>query len=106
MKRIIVLVFFSATFYSYGQNSLSLEFVGFTIHPTGDPTAHLQPNKLDKEARFVMNYGGVITYEHFIIGDVLAAKGLQAIAADCSAGWVSITHIAVKGMVIRKPKHR
>src|SRR5687768_6949257 len=106
MHYIFFLTVLFSALQGYSQNSLSAEFVGFTIHPAGDPTAHLQPNKLDKEARFVVNYGTVITYEHFIIGDVLAVKGLQAIAADCSAGWASITHLALKGMVIRKPKHR
>lgn len=106
MKNLIVVfaLFFGNSVWL--QSSLSAEFVGFTIHPAGDKTAHLQPNKLDEKARFVINYGAVITYEKYLIGDVVAFKGLQAIAADCSAGWASITHIGIKGLVIRKPKHR
>lgn len=105
-KSLILLLTVGLPFYGQSQNNLSMEFVGLTIHPAGDPTAHLQPNKLDEDARFVINYGGVLSYEHFIIGDVFAVKGLQAVLADCSAGWASITQIAIKGMVIRQPRHR
>ena len=106
MKRILLIILFCFAFKVNAQNNLNLEFVGLTIHPAGDPTAHLQPNKLDENARFVINYGAVLTYEHFIIGDVLALKGLQSVFADCSAGWAAISHIAIKGMVLRRPKHR
>lgn len=107
MKKLFLAIFIiSFSGGSSAQKNINLEFVGLTIHPAGDPTAHLQPNKLDDRARFVVNYGAVFTYEHFILGDVLAVKGLQSILADCSAGWASISHIAIKGMVIRQPKHR
>ncbi|MBI3133847.1 MAG: hypothetical protein HYZ14_04150 [Bacteroidetes bacterium] len=107
MRKILFTLLVSAgTTTGFAQHNISAEFVGFTIHPAGDPTAPLQPNKLDKDARFVVNYGAVITYEHYLVGDVVALKGLQAIAADCSAGWASITHVALKGLVLRQPKHR
>lgn len=106
IKNLIALCVVFSSLNVLAQSNISLEFVGFTIHPAGDPTAHLQPNKLDKNARFVVNYGGLLTYEKYIIGDVIALKGMTALVADCSAGWASITHIGVKGLVIRKPKHR
>lgn len=106
MRNLIHVLILLTTANCWSQSNISAEFVGLTIHPAGDKTAHLQPNKLDDEARFVVNYGAVITYEKYLIGDVLAVKGLQVIAADCSAGWASITHFGIKGLVIRKPKHR
>jgi hypothetical protein len=100
---IIVLLCCGKTF---SQSSLSAEFVGLTIHPTGDAMAEFQPNRLDKYARFVMNYGAGVTFEKYFVTNVLAVRGLQVVAADCSAGWVSITQVAIKGIVINNPKHR
>jgi hypothetical protein len=90
----------------FSQSSLSAEFVGLTVHPAGDAMAQFQPNKLDKNARFVMNYGVGVTFEKFLMSDVLAIRALQVVAADCSAGWASVTQLALKGIVINKTKHR
>jgi hypothetical protein len=87
-------------------SNVSLKFLGFTIHPFGDRTANLQPYKLDKNARFVMNFGGVLGYERFIFEDVVSIKGLQAVFADCSAGLASVTHAAVRGTFLNRNGHR
>lgn len=87
-------------------SNLSLKFLGFTIHPLGDRTAHLQPYKLDPHARFVMNFGGVIGYERYLCQDVLSVKVLQAIFADCSAGLASATHVALRGTFLNRGGHR
>jgi hypothetical protein len=106
MKKIILILNLLCGITILAQSNLSAEFVGFTIHPAGDPTAHLQPNKLDQNARFVMNYGGVLTYEKYLVSDIFAVRVLEAVFADCSAGWASITQVAIKGVVLRTPKHR
>ena len=48
------------------QETMTLKYFGLTIHPLGDPTAHLQPNKLDPKARFVANVGVFAGYEKFL----------------------------------------
>lgn len=85
---------------------MSLKFMGLTIHPTGDRTAYLQPYKLDRNAYFVMNFGGVLGYERFLWQDVISVKALQALFADCSAGLASVTHVAVRGTFLDRGRHR
>lgn len=87
-------------------SNVSLKFLGLTWHPLGDPLAHLQPFRLDEEARLVMNFGGALGYERYIWQDVFSVKALQAVFADCSAGLASATHVAVRGTFLHRQGHR
>jgi hypothetical protein len=87
------------------QNNISLKYFGLTIHPFGDRTAYMQPYKLDKNARFVLNFGGFASYEHFVWEDILSVKGLQGVFTDCSGGMAGVTHIGVRTNVDRG-RHR
>lgn len=106
MKKNIWSLILLGSLSAFGQSNFSVEFVGLTVHPAGDRTAHLQPNKLDPNARFVVNYGAVITYEKYLLNDVFAVRGLQSVLADCSAGWASISHIGIKAIAFKSQKHR
>lgn len=103
---LLLVMSFAASAAAQHPSNVSLKFLGFTIHPQGDPTAYLQPYKFDKKARFVMNFGGVLAYERFIWQDIISVKGLQALFADCSAGLASATHVAIRGTFLRRPRHR
>jgi hypothetical protein len=87
-------------------SNISLKYLGLTIHPFGDRTAHLQPYKLDPRARFVLNFGGAMGYERFIFQDVLSVKVLEAVFADCSAGLASVSHVALRGNFLHRKRHR
>jgi hypothetical protein len=103
MKTIVILLLaIITTFTAYGQSSFSAKFVGLTIHPFGDESAALQPYKLDDRAVFVMNFGGVVSYEKYIWRDLVSYKVLQAVFADCSAGLASITNLAIQGVFLKK----
>ena len=106
MRALVVICILMAWQPLSAQSSLSAEFVGLTIHPTGDEMAHLQPNRLDRGAHFVMNYGAAVSFEKYFVGDVLAVRVMQAVAADCSAGWASVSQAGLKAVVLQKPKHR
>ncbi len=99
-------IFSSCVFLSYGQTTVTVKYFGFTVHPTGDPTAELQPYKLDKRARIVANFGGFIGVERFVYKDYFSVKIIQGLFTDCSAGWCSVTHIGGRMLLLRKPKHR
>lgn len=102
----VLLLGVNAWLMGQSPSNLSLKFLGFTIHPFGDRTADLQPFKLDRHARFVMNFGGVLCYERYIWQDLVSVKGLQAVFADCSAGLASATHVAIRGTFLNRKKHR
>lgn len=88
------------------QSTVTLKYFGMTIHPFGDRTAELQPHKLDKEAHFVLNFGGYAGYERFVYKDFVSLKVIQGAFTDCSAGWASVTHLGVRFLLMEKPKHR
>lgn len=88
------------------QDVVTLKYFGLTIHPFGDRTAALQPYKLDKKARFVMNFGGFAGYEHYVWRDLVSVKAIQGVFSDCSGGLAGISHIGVRGLLADNEKHR
>lgn len=90
---------------AYPQNNISIKFVGLSIHPLGEDNAFLMPNKLDENAHLVVNYGGLISYEHFLHKDMFSVKVIQALYADCAARLGGISHIGLRGRILRKGKH-
>lgn len=66
--------------------------------------AEFQPNRFDKRAMFVGNYGGFIGYERFVYKDLLSVKLMQGLFADCSAGWASVTHIGIGGLMFERDR--
>lgn len=108
MKRIIVAIWL-CIFFNGGlkaQETLTLKYFGLAIHPFGDPTAHLQPLKLDKNARFVMNAGLFAGYEKFFFRDLLSVKIIQGITTDCSAGLASVSHLGLRVLLMKTKKNR
>lgn len=88
------------------QTTFTLKYFGLTVHPTGDPTANLQPYKLDKRARFVANFGAFAGVEHFVYKEYVSVKLIQGLFTDCSGGWCSVTHIGGRMILYKRPKHR
>lgn len=106
--KYVITLFTSALLFSSSeaQNTHSLKYFGFTIHPFGDSYAYLQPNKLDKDAHFVLNFGLMYEFEHFIRKDELSLKFGTSLLADCSNGWASANMFALKAHAIKTQKHR
>ena len=88
------------------QETLTLKYFGLTIHPLGDKTAYLQPNKLDKNAHFVANVGLFIGYEKYLYEDFFSLKLIQGFVSDCSNGFASVTHFGPRVALLRREKHR
>lgn len=88
------------------QNSIGLKFFGLSIHPKGEKeNAFLMPNKLDKNGVFVMNFGGVVSYEYFIFKDIVSVKAIQSLYSDCAARLGGFSHIGVRATIFKKGKH-
>ena len=57
------------------QDNVGIKFFGLSFHPKSErENAHLMPNKLDKNAYFVMNFGVELMYEKFIFEDIFSVK--------------------------------
>jgi hypothetical protein len=112
MKKLITVLFLVAAIKSNAQSTLlsktsfSFRYFGFTIHPFGDQTASIQKYKLDDKARFVGNFGGFVSADHYIYKDLVCVTVMQAFFTDCSAGWAGFSHIGIRGLVLDKGKHR
>ncbi len=106
LQIILGSIFTLKLFSSVGQTTITVKYFGLTIHPTGDPTAALQPHKLDRNAHFVANFGGFVGVEHFVYKDYISVKLIQGLFTDCSGGWCSVTHIGGRLLLYKKPKHR
>lgn len=91
---------------SFSQSNVSLKYFGLTVHPFGDNTAEIQPYKLDKNAYFVMNFGGYAGYEFFIWLNMLSIKLKQGLFTDCSGGIMGVSHIGLQMNLIEKKRHR
>jgi hypothetical protein len=91
---------------SFAQDAITIKYFGLTVHPAGDKTAHLQPNKLDKNARFVVNTGVFLGYEKFVYQDIISVKFIQGLLSDCSNGFASVSHIGVRARLFQTPKFR
>lgn len=102
--RIAFIVVFG--FSARAQDAFTVKYFGTTIHPFGDPSAALQPYKLDDEARFVLNFGGFAGYERFVYRDLISVKGIFGVFTDCSAGLGSATHLGIRINMLHTEKHR
>jgi hypothetical protein len=105
-KYIILGLLILFSFQGISQNNLGLQFFGLAIHPKGDPlNAHLMPFKLDKEARFVVNFGVVASYDHFVYKDIVSIKFAQTFFADCATKFAGVSHVGFRVRVLKIGKH-
>lgn len=103
---LILLLFTSSTFRVYSQNNIGIQFFGLAIHPKGDPlNAHLMPFKLDQKAYFVVNFGVIGSYNHFIYKDIISIKLAQNFFADCALQLAGVTHLGVRVRVFKIGRH-
>lgn len=88
------------------QDNAGIKFFGMSIHPKGEKdNAFLMPNKLDKNAYLVLNFGGIVSYEYFIFKDIISLKAVQALYADCAARLGGFSHIGLRAIILRRGKH-
>lgn len=110
MSRLILClsVFLSLLCYEYTftQDNFGIKMFGLSIHPKGEKdNARLMPNKLDKNGYFVMNMGGVLSYEKFLFKNIVSLKIAQALYADCAAQLGGFSHIGLRAKIFRLGKH-
>lgn len=105
MKFICTLSFF-VCLSCFGQETLTVKYFGLTVHPFGDRTAELQPYKLDKNARFVVNTGVFVGFEKYIYEDLFSLKIIQGVLTDCSNGLAIVTHFGPRIALMKTEKHR
>ncbi|MFT7591153.1 MAG: hypothetical protein ACI9UJ_001074 [bacterium] len=106
IRSLFILIIIHCSCFVYGQSAFTVKYFGLTIHPFGDPTADLQPKKLDKNAVFVRNHGVFLGYERFVYQDLVSVKVIQGVMTDCSDGLAEVSHIGIRGTLLQSDKHR
>jgi hypothetical protein len=92
--------------FSNAQEAFTVKYFGLTIHPKGDAMAHLQPNRLDPDAKFVANVGVFLGYEKFFYKDLYSVKVIQGFLGDCSNGFATVSHLGLRANLMNTQKHR
>lgn len=105
MRKIPFVLFFFISVNCVSQNNIGVKFFGLSVHPFGDKNAHLMPNKLDKNAYFVVNLGGLVSVEKHLTSKV-SVKVIQALYADCAAQLGGFSHIGIRFQIFNIRKHR
>lgn len=106
MKKLFVTIAMLMCVLAKAQTTLSLRYLGLTVHPFGDQTASIQPHKLDDHAFVVLNFGGVASIDHYFFYDQLAVTLMQGAFTDCSGGLAGFSHLGIRGLLWEKGKHR
>lgn len=106
MKKTFVLLLILIAARTEAQTAYTFRYFGMTVHPFGDQTASIQPYKLDKNAKFVLNFGGFASVDHYIYKDLLCVTVMQGIFTDCSGGWGGFSHFGIRALVLERGKHR
>lgn len=102
----LLTLFIGTSFSLVAQNAFTVRYFGLTVHPFGDQTASIQPYKLDKQARFVANFGGFASFDHYVYKDLLCVTAMQGLFTDCAGGLGGFTHIGIRALVYERKKHR
>ena len=108
-KSIILIALISLFTFServIAQDNIGIKFFGLSIHPKGEKdNAFLMPNKLDKKAYLVMNFGAEIMYEKFLYKDIVSAKIVQALYVDCAEKLGGFSHIGIRAKIFKIGRH-
>lgn len=87
------------------QDNIGLRFVFATLHPNGERNAFLMPNRLDKDAVVVPNWGFIASYERYIYKKRWAVKVAQGAYSDCARLFAGHTHLGLRLNVLTSRRH-
>jgi len=87
------------------RHALTLKFFGLSMHLKESRSPQIFPNKLDAKGYLVFNYGAIVGYDRFVVGDAVSVRLEQGIYGDCSASLAGFTHLGWRALIFRKDRH-
>lgn len=87
------------------KNAFTVKFFGLSAHLKKSPHPQIFPNRLDSNGTLVVDLGGIIGYERFVLGDKLSVRVEQGLYADCAAQLAGFTHLGWRGVMLRRGRH-
>lgn len=101
----ILITILAYTSDAHAQDNVGLRFVFGTLHPKGEKMAFLMPNKLDKNAVAVLNWGFIGSYQHYFYKKRFAIKVAQGAYSDCARLFAGHTHVGFRVNFLNGKKH-
>lgn len=87
------------------RNAVTVKFFGLSAHLQHRQNPKMFPNRLDRRGIFVLNLGGIIGYERFVMRDRISIRVEQGLYADCAAVLAGFSHIGFRGMLLHRGRH-
>lgn len=100
---IIVLVIINYSL-SYSQSNISFKIISLSIQPLGSENSHIISSKLDDNGIFVIEPGVALSYESFVLEDIVSFQFQQGIYADCASQLAGFSHLGIKWRILKKWK--
>ncbi|CEN44765.1 conserved exported hypothetical protein [Capnocytophaga canis] len=106
MKKYLLVLVILISSRCLGQDNIGIKFFGLSFHPLGErQNAHLMPNKLDRNAYFVLNLGAIVSAEKFVY-EGISIKFAQGVYADCAVQFGGFSHIGIRFKIFEIQRHK
>lgn len=87
------------------KNAFTVKYFGLSMHQRQTPTPELFKNRLDRQGIAVLNFGGIVGYERFVVRDVISVRVEQGLYSDCASSMAGFTHLGWRGQIFRTGRH-
>ena len=87
------------------KNAFTVKLFGVSVHLKESPHPEIFPNRLDDKGYITFNYGAIVGYDRFIVGNKHAIRLEQGLYADCSASLAGFTHLGWRACIFQKDRH-
>lgn len=110
----LILLFFCCLWLSFAgnaqeqppyKNAFTLKFFGLSAHLRPTPYPELFKNRIDEKGVFVVNLGGIVGYDRFVVRDVISIRVEQGLYADCASSLAGFTHFGWRGQIFKTGRH-
>lgn len=87
------------------KNAFTVKYFGLSMHLRQTSYPELFKNRLDRKGIAVLNFGGIVGYERFVVRDVISVRVEQGLYADCASSLAGFTHLGWRGQIFRTGRH-
>ncbi|MCC9168782.1 hypothetical protein [Pontibacter harenae] len=87
------------------KNAFTVKLFGMSLHLRESPYPEIFPKRIDDKGYLVLNVGGIVGYERFVVRDAISVRVEQGIYTDCAASLAGFTHIGWRGRIFEKGRH-
>ncbi|MBX0333928.1 hypothetical protein K3G39_11845 [Pontibacter sp. HSC-14F20] len=87
------------------KNAFTVKFFGLSVHLRQTPYPELFKNRLDEQGIAVLNFGGIVGYDRFVVREVISVRLEQGLYSDCASSLAGFTHLGWRGQIFKTGRH-